>query len=79
MVVLNSSVDPLSPEFRANEKAMEENISLLRELTSKARLGGGETARDRHIGRDKMLVRDRIDTLLDPGSPFLEFSPLGCP
>jgi 3-methylcrotonyl-CoA carboxylase beta subunit len=45
-------------------------------LVGRIKLGGGEEARKRHIGRDKLLPRDRIDKLLDPGSPFLEVGQL---
>jgi 3-methylcrotonyl-CoA carboxylase beta subunit len=48
----------------------------LRERLARARLGGSESARRRHTARGKLLVRDRVDRLLDPGSPFLELSPL---
>jgi 3-methylcrotonyl-CoA carboxylase beta subunit len=48
----------------------------LRERLAEVRRGGDEAARARHIERGKMLVRDRVDRLLDPGSPFLELSPL---
>ncbi len=48
----------------------------LRARLEEVRRGGGEAARERHVGRGKMLVRDRVDRLLDPGSPFLELSPL---
>ncbi len=55
---------------------MRELVDDLRERTASARLGGSSAARDKHIGRGKLLVRDRVDALLDPGSPFLELSPL---
>ena len=55
---------------------MHELVAELREHLAAARLGGGESARRRHLGRGKLLVRDRVDRLLDPGSPFLELSPL---
>ncbi|WP_043496513.1 carboxyl transferase domain-containing protein [Georgenia sp. SUBG003] len=48
----------------------------LRERLAAVRLGGSASARERHVGRGKLLVRDRVDRLLDPGSPFLELSPL---
>ncbi|MCY7396075.1 MAG: methylcrotonoyl-CoA carboxylase [Nocardioides sp.] len=48
----------------------------LRERLATARLGGSTASRERHTGRGKLLVRDRVDRLLDPGSPFLELSPL---
>ncbi len=55
---------------------MRELVEDLRERTAQARLGGSPAARDKHTGRGKLLVRDRVDALLDPGSPFLELSPL---
>ena len=73
---LSSTIDPTSDDFRANEAAMAAAIADLRSVTVAAQRGGTDAARERHIGRGKMLVRDRIDTLLDPGSPFLELSPL---
>jgi len=48
----------------------------LRERLATARLGGSEKSRQRHVDRGKLLARDRVDRLLDPGSPFLELSPL---
>ncbi|WP_206515920.1 carboxyl transferase domain-containing protein [Nocardioides pantholopis] len=51
-------------------------VAQLRDRLATARLGGSETARARHTGRGKLLVRDRVDRLLDPGSPFLEIAPL---
>ncbi len=48
----------------------------LRERLADVRRGGGERARTRHVERGKLLVRERVDRLLDPGSPFLELSPL---
>src|SRR3954447_13817733 len=55
---------------------MHELVAELQKHLAAARLGGGESARRRHLGRGKLLVRDRVDRLLDPGSPFLELSPL---
>jgi 3-methylcrotonyl-CoA carboxylase beta subunit len=74
--VLTSHVDPGSAEFAANE---EEHLRLsaeLRDRLGRAALGGGEKARARHLERGKLLPRDRVDRLLDPGSPFLELAPL---
>jgi len=51
-------------------------VADLRERTARARVGGSPAAREKHVGRGKLLVRDRVDALLDPGSPFLELSPL---
>ena len=55
---------------------MRELVEELRERLATARLGGSESARTKHTDRGKMLVRDRVDRLLDPGSSFLELSPL---
>ncbi|MGN0065664.1 MAG: carboxyl transferase domain-containing protein [Nocardioides sp.] len=55
---------------------MRDLVALLHQRLARARQGGSEAARDKHTGRGKLLVRDRIDRLLDPGSPFLELSPL---
>ncbi|MBA0049675.1 methylcrotonoyl-CoA carboxylase [Streptomyces sp. AJS327] len=74
--VLSSAVDPASEAARANETAHRELVATLREKLARARLGGGERARERHTARGKLLPRERVDTLLDPGSPFLELCPL---
>lgn len=74
--VLTSGADPASDAWRANVSAHRELAARLREKLAVARLGGGEKARARHTARGKLLPRDRVDTLLDPGSPFLELAPL---
>lgn len=74
--VLGSTADPASDSWRANEAAHRELLAQLREKLAAARLGGGEKARARHTARGKLLPRDRVDALLDPGSPFLELAPL---
>lgn len=74
--VLGSTADPASDSWRANEAAHRELAAELREKLAAARLGGGEKARARHTARGKLLPRDRVDALLDPGSPFLELAPL---
>ncbi|MDN6258615.1 MAG: methylcrotonoyl-CoA carboxylase, partial [Corynebacterium sp.] len=51
-------------------------VTDLEERLARVRRGGGERARQRHVDRGKMLPRDRVDSLLDPGSPFLEIAPL---
>ncbi|MGH3365701.1 MAG: carboxyl transferase domain-containing protein [Nocardioidaceae bacterium] len=56
--------------------AMRELVAELHERLAEARRGGSESARARHLKRGKLLVRDRVDRVLDPGSPFLELSPL---
>src|SRR5687768_3502286 len=55
---------------------MTDLVAELRERLARARQGGSESARRKHTDRGKLLVRDRVDLLLDPGSPFLELSPL---
>ncbi|OLZ66303.1 methylcrotonoyl-CoA carboxylase [Streptomyces amritsarensis] len=74
--VLTSAADPASEAWRTNEAAHRELTEGLRARLDAARLGGGEKARARHTARGKLLPRDRVDTLLDPGSPFLELAPL---
>ncbi|MFD3353328.1 carboxyl transferase domain-containing protein [Streptomyces fradiae] len=74
--VLASAADPASAAWQANEAAHHELADDLRARLAAARLGGGEKARARHTARGKLLPRDRVDTLLDPGSPFLELAPL---
>ena len=75
--VLRSSCDPGSERFGANAAAMAALIDDLRAVQQQTALGGTEAARQRHVERGKLLVRDRIDAVLDPGSPLLELSPLG--
>jgi 3-methylcrotonyl-CoA carboxylase beta subunit len=55
---------------------MRELVDELRERLATVRLGGSSAAREKHTARGKLLVRERVDRLLDPGSPFLELSPL---
>jgi 3-methylcrotonyl-CoA carboxylase beta subunit len=76
MTVLRSKVSPGSEDFQANLSAGEILVADLRAQLERVALGGGERARERHIGRGKLLPRERVDRLLDPGSPFLELSPM---
>ena len=76
MSKLRSHVDPKSEGFKRNAGAYEELLAELRERSAEARRGGGEKAQRRHKERGKLLVRDRIELLLDPGTAFLELSPL---
>src|SRR5467141_2792786 len=76
MTVLTTSLDRRSEVFAANAAAMEALVADLREKLAAIREGGGEEARRRHLGRGKLLPRERVRALLDPGSPFLEFSQL---
>ncbi|AXI77658.1 carboxyl transferase domain-containing protein [Peterkaempfera bronchialis] len=73
---LDTTADPGSAAYRANTEAHTALVGELRRKLAAAALGGGERARQRHIARGKLLPRDRVDTLLDPGSPFLELCPL---
>ena len=76
MNILGTTIDPGAPAFQANAARMRDLVEALARDTAHAALGGPERSRVRHVERGKLLVRDRIDTLLDPGSPFLEFSAL---
>ena len=76
MSVLRSQVNARSPEFRANAERMKSLVADLKEKVAAASLGGDKSARDKHTARGKMLPRERVRTLLDPGSPFLEIGQL---
>jgi 3-methylcrotonyl-CoA carboxylase beta subunit len=76
MAVIASTVDSRSVVFAANAEAMGRAVADLRAQVAAAALGGGEAARQRHTGRGKLLPRDRVRALIDPGSPFLELSQL---
>lgn len=72
MAVLKSSISPRSDSFKANVAAHEAAMAPVQEAAAKAIAGGGEKSRDRHLSRGKILPRDRVARLLDPGSPFME-------
>ena len=76
MPVIESRLNVRSDDFQANAAAMRALVDDLAARLGEAALGGGEAARARHLGRGKLLPRDRVDALLDPGTPFLELSPL---
>ncbi len=76
MPAIDSGLDPRAADFRANQAAMESLVADLRTRLAAAALGGGETARTRHVARGKLLPRARVEALLDAGTPFLEFSQL---
>ena len=76
MTVLSSQIDTRSETFKRNAEAMRAQVEDLRRRTDTVRLGGGEDSRKRHVSRGKLLPRERVRALLDPGSPFLELSPL---
>ena len=76
MPKLPSSISSGSDEFKANAAAMRALIADLAAKRAAAALGGPERLRERHVSRGKLLPRDRVLRLIDPGSPFLELSPL---
>jgi 3-methylcrotonyl-CoA carboxylase beta subunit len=76
MPQLHSQIDPRSPDFLANADALKANVDELARRLARAAEGGGEKARAKHTERGKLLPRERIEALLDPGSPFLEIAPL---
>jgi 3-methylcrotonyl-CoA carboxylase beta subunit/propionyl-CoA carboxylase len=76
MDVLQTSIRLDTPEFRLNSERMERLVSELKERMTTAREGGGPKYLERHRSQGKLPVRERIDRLLDPQSPFLELSPL---
>ena len=76
MQALESQIDPRSEEFRANAAAMRTLVADLSAKVAEAAQGGGEAARDKHTARGKLLPRERVNQLLDPGAPFLEIGQL---
>jgi 3-methylcrotonyl-CoA carboxylase beta subunit len=76
MTAIATSVDTASKEFRANQAAMRALVAELEGRRAKAAEGGPLRARERHLARGKLLPRDRVMTLIDAGTPFLELSPL---
>src|SRR5580700_2825621 len=73
---IESRINPSNPEFKDNHAAMAERCEQLRAAIERIREGGPENARKRHVERGKLLPRDRVRRILDPGSPFLELSTL---
>jgi 3-methylcrotonyl-CoA carboxylase beta subunit len=69
---LKSKVITNSEDFNANRQSQLDALSAVQDVVKMAELGGGEAARERHLSRGKLLPRDRVSHLLDPGSPFLE-------
>ncbi|MCL2385377.1 MAG: methylcrotonoyl-CoA carboxylase, partial [Alphaproteobacteria bacterium] len=76
MAVLKTATAPQSENFAANQAAMEALMVDLRTKAARIAEGGGAKAREKHVARGKLLPRERIDALIDPGTPFLEFSQL---
>ena len=73
---LHSTIDPKSSEFAGNAEVMRGLVAELRAKLNQVAGGGGKASRARHTSRGKMLARDRVDLLVDPGTAFLELSTL---
>ena len=76
MSVIKSALNTRSEEFKTNAAAMGKLVDDLRVKTAQVALGGSEDARAKHLARGKLLPRERVNSLLDPGAAFLELSPL---
>ncbi|HEY7749779.1 MAG TPA: carboxyl transferase domain-containing protein [Aestuariivirgaceae bacterium] len=76
MPIIKSLIDNSSAEFRSNAARMTELVAQLKKRREEAAAGGPEKSRARHVKRGKLLPRERVYSLIDPGSPFLELSPL---
>ncbi len=76
MARIGNQIDANSAEFVANAEKMRALTAELKARRAEAALGGSEKSRERHVGRGKLLPRDRVMNLIDPGAPFLELSPL---
>ena len=76
MPVLESKLNPRSADFLANATAMRALVEDLNAKIAQVAQGGGDAARAKHTARGKLLPRDRVQMLLDPGTPFLELAPL---
>ena len=76
MTILRSTLDTGSESFATNAAAMAALVADLENTIAAAEQGGGKAARDKHLARNKLLPRERVRALIDPGSPFLELSQL---
>jgi 3-methylcrotonyl-CoA carboxylase beta subunit len=76
MSVLQSRANPKSAEYQQNYEAMRRLVEEFHARQTQVRVGGSERARQRHVERGKLLPRERVELLLDPGAPFLELSTL---
>ena len=70
MTILKTQLNPRSADFQANVAAMQTVVADLHEKVEKIALGGPEAARQKHLARGKLLPRERVNGLLDPGTPF---------
>ncbi len=76
MPVIESRINPRSQEFQDNARVMRDLVQDLQEKIAQNSQGGSAAARERHLARGKLLPRQRVEMLIDPGTPFLELSPL---
>lgn len=76
MTIIQSKLSPNSADFQANSQAMQTIVDDLKAKLTVIAQGGSESARAKHVARGKLLPRERVERLLDPGTPFLEISPL---
>ena len=76
MTVLQSKLNPRSDDFRRNAESMRAQVDDLNAKLEQIAQGGGAAARDKHLSRGKLLPRERVEMLLDPGTPFLEIAPM---
>ncbi|MDQ0144039.1 carboxyl transferase domain-containing protein, partial [Cupriavidus necator] len=76
MAAIETKLNARSESFRTNAQAMQALVADLQEKIAKLAEGGGADARAKHLSRGKLLPRERVQQLLDPGTPFLELSQL---
>ncbi|MGH1372152.1 MAG: carboxyl transferase domain-containing protein [Cellvibrionaceae bacterium] len=76
MTTIKSKINTRTSDFAENQTHMQAQVDDLHSKLDTIKLGGGEKSRERHVGRGKLLPRERVNALLDPGSPFLELSQL---
>ena len=76
MAVIDSKINPRSDEFKANAAVLSAAVADLKDKVAQIAIGGSEEARKKHVSRGKLLPRERVEHLVDPGTPFLEFSQL---
>ncbi|MCZ4282510.1 methylcrotonoyl-CoA carboxylase [Kiloniella laminariae] len=76
MSVIRSKISPRSESFKTNAAHMQGLVDQLNSVLAETAKGGPDHAREKHLARGKMLPRERVEALLDPGSPFLEIAPI---
>ena len=76
MPIIESRINPRSQDYTDNARAMQAQLDDLAQQLTQTALGGSEASRAKHVARGKLLPRDRVEQLIDPGSPFLELSPM---